>query len=159
MQKKRKQEQSRNKLRLTYAEQALFDSLPKVAKRGDGEYVLVAGNRSGHLPLEIKKLMPDAKLRIHAFDRYYAHAIKKRFLDSEIDTEGMILCTPQVMSEEEKDEKGIYSLAFFMSSSFAERILCWATKTSSYSWPVMRVIGTWIELGSVTSTKALMSLM
>mgnify|MGYP003304097243 CR=1 FL=1 len=89
---------------MTYAEQALFDSLAKVAKRGEGEGVLVAGNRSGYLPLEVKKSMPDARLRIHAFDKYYAHAIKKRFLDAQIDTEGMILCTPQVMAEEEKNE-------------------------------------------------------
>lgn len=116
MQRKKNQGRSGNKVRLTYAEQALFDSLAKVAKRGGGEYVLVAGNRSGHLPLEIRKSMPDAVLRIHAFDKYYAHAIKKRFLDAEIDTEGMILCTPQVMSEEEKKEEGIYSLAFFMST-------------------------------------------
>jgi 16S rRNA (guanine1207-N2)-methyltransferase len=116
MQKKRNRQVSRLKPRLTYAEQALFDVLEKVNKREKGEYILVAGNRSGILPLEVKKLMPEAELRIHAFDRYYAHAIKKRFLDAEIETEGMILCTPSVMMEEVEEGKGLYSLAFFMST-------------------------------------------
>ena len=114
MQKKRKQVQPKS--RLTYAEQALFDSLEQIKVRGCGESVLVAGNRSGHFPLELSKRMPDATLRIHAFDKYYAHAIRKRFLDAEIDAGEMILCTPSVVPGETEVEGGVYSLAFFMST-------------------------------------------
>ena len=104
------------KVRLAYCEEALFDALPLARKLEKGEYALVAGNRTGYFPLALFKAFPDAEVRFHAFDKYHAHSIRKKFLDEEIEPDSMILCGPSVLPEDRDPSKPLYSLAFFMMS-------------------------------------------
>lgn len=107
--------------RLTYAETILLDLVkdPKVLKVATLR-ILVAGNRSGWLPLEIiRKLtsstsprlcvMPSPSLSVHAFDFHHARAIRDRLTEAGVDPAEIVRCTPGV-------PEGPYDVAFFMTT-------------------------------------------
>ena len=105
--------------RHTYAETVLLD-LVKDLEFSNNLKILVAGNRSGWLPLEIiKRLTPSASPRLgvmppnaltaHAFDFHHARAIRDRLTEAGIDPTSIVQCAPNV-------PEGPYGLAFFMTT-------------------------------------------
>ncbi|MBQ4199197.1 MAG: DUF4886 domain-containing protein [Kiritimatiellae bacterium] len=93
--------------KLTYAETALLDLLPTLAVP-DGGRVLVAGNRSGWLPLEAEKRWPK-RVAAHVFDFHHARAVRDRLSDAWINPNSIVHCTPYV-------PEGPYALALFMTT-------------------------------------------
>ena len=93
--------------KLTYAETALLDLLPTLSVP-DGARVLVAGNRSGWLPLEAEKKWPK-HVSAHVFDIHHARAMRERFYDVWINPNEIVYCTPNI-------PQGPYALAFFMTT-------------------------------------------
>ena len=78
--------------KLTYAEAALLDLLPTLALPDDAR-VLVAGNRSGWLPLEAERKWPK-RVAAHAFDFHHARTIKDRLAEAWINPNAIVHCTP-----------------------------------------------------------------
>ena len=93
--------------KLTYAGAALLDLLPTLSVP-DGARVLVAGNRSGWLPLEAEKKWPK-HVSAHVFDIHHARAMRERFYDVWINPNEIVYCTPNI-------PQGPYALAFFMTT-------------------------------------------
>ena len=93
--------------KLTYAEAALLDLLPTLALPGDAR-VLIAGNRSGWLPLEAEKKWPK-RVAVHAFDFHHARAIRDRLAEAWINPNAIVHCTPAL-------PEGPYALALFMTT-------------------------------------------
>jgi len=93
--------------KLTYAEAALLDLLPTLAVP-DGGRVLVAGNRSGWLPLDAEKKWPK-RVAAHAFDFHHARAIRDRLAEAWINPNSIVHCTPAL-------PEGPYALALFMTT-------------------------------------------
>ena len=93
--------------KLTYAEDALLDLLPTLAVP-DGARVLIAGNRSGWLPLEAEKKWPK-RVAAHAFDFHHARAIRDRLAEAWINPNAIVHCTPDL-------PEGPFALALFMTT-------------------------------------------
>ena len=93
--------------KLTYAEAALLDLLPTLAVPDDAR-VLIAGNRSGWLPLEAEKKWPK-RVAAHAFDFHHARAIRDRLAEAWINPNAIVHCTPAL-------PEGPFALALFMTT-------------------------------------------
>ena len=93
--------------KLTYAEAALLDLLPTLAVSDDAR-VLIAGNRSGWLPLEAEKKWPK-RVAAHAFDFHHARAIRDRLAEAWINPNAIVHCTPAL-------PEGPFALALFMTT-------------------------------------------
>ena len=93
--------------KLTYAEAALLDLLPTLAVPDDAR-VLIAGNRSGWLPLDAEKKWPK-RVSAHAFDFHHARAIRDRLAEAWINPNAIVHCTPAL-------PEGPFALALFMTT-------------------------------------------
>ena len=97
--------------KLTYAEQILTSALPDAVAKFPAEgQILVAGNRSGWLVLELLK-KTSLFITAHAFDAHHARAIATHLIEGGERkglVEQVVRCTPQV--------GGPYCRAFFMTT-------------------------------------------
>ena len=92
---------------VTPAEKALLFALKENLKDVEGAKVLVAGNRSGHLPCALAEA--GAKVTAHIFDCYYARAMRVRMRALGLDADSMICCSDQI-------PPGPYVRAYFMTT-------------------------------------------
>ena len=92
---------------LTPAEKALLFAVEEDLKGVNGLKVLVAGNRSGHLPCALAQAGAD--VTAHLFDCYHVQAMRTRLHEAGFDAEAIIRCTAQI-------PEGPYDRAYFMTT-------------------------------------------
>ena len=93
--------------RITPAEKALLFALEEDLKGLNGLKVLVAGNRSGHLPCALAQAGAD--VTAHLFDCYHVQAMRTRLHEAGFDADAIIRCTAQI-------PEGPYDRAYFMTT-------------------------------------------
>ncbi|MBR1870902.1 MAG: methyltransferase [Kiritimatiellae bacterium] len=90
---------------LTYAETALFRII--AGMQVEGRKILVAGNRTGALPLELAKRGADVKA--HMFDFHHYRTVRDRFNAAGVTPNERLFCTPNV-------PEGPFDMAFFQTT-------------------------------------------
>ena len=94
---------------VTPAEKALLFALEEDPRLNNlqGLKVLVAGNRSGHLPCVLAQT--GAEMTVHVFDCHHARAVRARLQEAGFDADASVRCTPQI-------PEGPYARAYFMTT-------------------------------------------
>ena len=92
---------------ITPAEKALLFALEEDLKGLNGLKVLVAGNRSGHLPCALAQA--GANVTAHLFDCFHVQAMRTRLHEAGFDADAIIRCTAQI-------PEGPYDRAYFMTT-------------------------------------------
>ncbi len=92
----------------TLAEDLLIACLRAPGRRLASGGVLVAGNRSGRITLEL--LQAGAEVTAHVFDFHHARAIRDRLAEADIRDEKIVQCTPTIPT-------GPFAAAFFMTTA------------------------------------------
>lgn len=91
----------------TYAESALIEAFEKFP--GLPTHILVAGNRSGELPLQVHFRFPPVPLTVHVFDVHHARAVMDHLGENHVNPRQIVVCAADIPS-------GPYDLALFMTT-------------------------------------------
>lgn len=91
----------------TYAESALIEAFEKFP--GVPAHVLVAGNRSGELPLQVHSRFPPVSITVHVFDVHHARAVRDHLGENHVNPRQIVVCAADIPA-------GPYDLALFMTT-------------------------------------------